>query len=119
MCNICSVAYLQSLRPSSCAFEVVLFGSRDLEKTVLCRFSYCCLRSLATTEWPSASGVHAALATNISSVFSFLIASRVNLYIFEDVLGEMPTFGTPGGVLTRAKCAPRAFFRDVCVLLSK
>ena len=64
-------------------------------------------------------GVHAALATNISSVFSPLIASRVNLYIFEDVLGEMLTFGTPGGVLTRAKCAPRAFFRDVCVLLSK
>ena len=48
-------------------------------------------------------GVHAALATNISSVFSPLIASRVNLYIFEDVLGEILTFGTPGGVLTRAK----------------
>ena len=48
-------------------------------------------------------GVRAALATNISSVFSPLIASRVNLYIFEDVLSEILTFGTPGGVLTRAK----------------
>ena len=42
-------------------------------------------------------GVHAALATNISSVFSPLIASRVKLYIFEDVFVEMLTFGTLGG----------------------
>ena len=48
-------------------------------------------------------GVHAALATCISSVFSYLKASRVNLYIFEDVLSEILTFGTPGGVLTRSK----------------
>ena len=40
--------------------------------------------------------VHLALATCISSDFSPLKASRVNLYIFEDVLSEILTLAFLG-----------------------